>query len=140
MLNYHDAQDALQETFIKAYRKRNQFDIETSLQAWLYRIAYTTSINILRKRKRYKIALPVYHQGEEYMSEPLRNVLLSLSDIERALLYGRVMEKQSYGELSEQLCIKTDTLRKRYERLRKKMESKLSKEFPDYRKEEIKNV
>ncbi len=140
LLNYHDAQDALQETFIKAYQKRDQFDAKTSLKAWLYRIAYTTALNILKKRKRYKIAVPENLKQEEYMGEALRKVLLALSEVERALLYGRVMEKQSYEELSERLGIRPVALRKRYERLKKKLEGKLSKEYPDYVKEEIENV
>lgn len=49
--NHEDADDILQETFIKAYRKIGTFRGESALFTWLYRIAINLSINHLRKRK-----------------------------------------------------------------------------------------
>ena len=51
LCDYHDAQDALQITFIKAYQRRYLFKQNMSLSPWLYKIAYTTCVDILRKRK-----------------------------------------------------------------------------------------
>lgn len=51
LCDYTEAQDAIQMTFIKAYNKRKSFKTGTSLSAWLYRIAYTTCIDLLRKKK-----------------------------------------------------------------------------------------
>ena len=46
-----DAEDVLQETFIKAYKALPKFDGRSSLSTWLYRIATNEALMILRKRK-----------------------------------------------------------------------------------------
>jgi len=46
-----DAEDVLQETFIKAYKALPNFDGRSSLSTWLYRIASNEALMILRKRK-----------------------------------------------------------------------------------------
>jgi len=50
--NPSDAQDLVQETFVKAYAAFNQFQQGTNLKAWLYRILTNTFINTYRKKQR----------------------------------------------------------------------------------------
>ncbi len=56
--NAEDAEDILQETFIKAYRSLDKFDIQNgqSFSPWLYRIGINCSIDYLRRNKRRKEA------------------------------------------------------------------------------------
>ncbi len=49
--DFDDAEDAAQETFIKAIRYLPKFKGNSSLQTWLYRIVVNVSISMLRKRK-----------------------------------------------------------------------------------------
>lgn len=58
LCDYHEAQDAVQTTFIKAYDNRSRFRAGSSLSAWLYRLAYTTCIDMLRRRKFQLLTLP----------------------------------------------------------------------------------
>jgi len=51
--NREDAEDLLQEIFIKIYRTMDQFRETSEFSTWIYRIAYTTTISELRKRKVY---------------------------------------------------------------------------------------
>ena len=53
----HDAEDALQETFLRAWRAIAKFEGRSSLRSWLYRIATNTSLNQIEKRP--KRVLPV---------------------------------------------------------------------------------
>ena len=53
----HDAEDALQETFLRAWRAIGKFEGRSSLRSWLYRIATNTSLNQIEKRP--KRVLPV---------------------------------------------------------------------------------
>jgi RNA polymerase sigma-70 factor (ECF subfamily) len=70
--NSQDAEDVLQETFIKAYRHLPNFDGRSSLSTWLYRIATNEALMMLRRRKHVYISIdePV-EQADEYQ-EPLQ--------------------------------------------------------------------
>jgi RNA polymerase sigma-70 factor (ECF subfamily) len=50
--NVADAEDVTQEVFIEVYRSISKFRGDSKLSTWLYRIATTRSIDVLRKRKR----------------------------------------------------------------------------------------
>ncbi|WP_181397096.1 sigma-70 family RNA polymerase sigma factor [Cryobacterium arcticum] len=50
--NPSDAQDLVQETFVKAFASFKQFEQGTNLKAWLYRILTNTFINTYRKKQR----------------------------------------------------------------------------------------
>ena len=50
--NPADAEDVVQETYLKAYRAYNTFKEGTNLKAWLYRILTNTYINRYRKQQR----------------------------------------------------------------------------------------
>ena len=47
-----DAEDAAQEVFVKVHRGIDGFREEADLDTWIYRVAVTTSLDVLRKRKR----------------------------------------------------------------------------------------
>jgi RNA polymerase sigma-70 factor (ECF subfamily) len=134
-----EAKDVLQETFIKAYEKRRHYQPGTSLNAWLYRIAYTTAISAVRRRRLrfrlWKASKDISPAQENYISEPLYSLLSSLSVADRALLYGRVLDERSYQELSHILNASESTLRKRFERLRSRL-AKEAKHRETYAKEE----
>ena len=55
----HDAEDALQEALLRAWRALPRFEGRSSLRAWLYRIATNTSLDVIEKRP--KRVLPVDH-------------------------------------------------------------------------------
>ena len=50
--NPADAEDVVQETYLKAYRAYDSFEVGTNLKAWLYRILTNTYINRYRKKQR----------------------------------------------------------------------------------------
>lgn len=57
LFGYDDAQDAIQEVFIKAYRNIKSFDTSRRFSPWLYRIAHNEFINIIKKKGREPISL-----------------------------------------------------------------------------------
>lgn len=141
LCDYHEAQDALQITFIKAHQRRSTFNENMSLSPWLYRIAYTTCIDILRKRKK-TIELNEYQAEitERRIPEDILSALLSLSMLDRAIVYGRVMEDLSYDELAKIHGKSPAALRKRYERARKKLAEQLKDEYPYYAQKRTETV
>src|SRR5438128_10120710 len=50
--NEQDAEDLVQETFLRAYKQLNRFQSRAGLGTWLYRIAANCSLDLLRRRKR----------------------------------------------------------------------------------------
>ena len=50
--NSADAEDLVQETYLKAYRAYDRFEAGTNLKAWMYRILTNTYINAYRKKQR----------------------------------------------------------------------------------------
>ncbi|WP_214403863.1 RNA polymerase subunit sigma-70 [Pseudonocardia lacus] len=50
LANYEDAQDLTQETFLRAWNKRETFDGRAALRTWLYRIATNACLDFLEKR------------------------------------------------------------------------------------------
>src|SRR5437667_9382800 len=53
----HDAEDALQEALLRAWRGLSRFEGRSSLRSWLYTIATNTSLNVIEKRP--KRVLPI---------------------------------------------------------------------------------
>jgi len=79
--NPADAEDLVQETFLKAYRAYHTFEAGTNLKAWLYRILTNTYINKYRRASR-------------------RPTEVDLGDVEDLYLYRRIGSEQS-GEASQ---------------------------------------
>lgn len=132
LCDYHEAEDVVQEVFISAYQNRKTFDGE-NLSAWLYKITYNRCLNQLKKRK------PIYLiktkdeaitiSDEKSLSDETLHALLRLKPKDRAIIYGRIMEEQSYDALSIILGRSPTALRKQYERAKKKLASYLTDEY-----------
>lgn len=64
--NEQDAEDLVQETFLRAYRQIGKFDGRASFSTWLYRIAANCSLDFIRSRQRRREQqTPVDEQGQE---------------------------------------------------------------------------
>jgi RNA polymerase sigma-70 factor, ECF subfamily len=73
----HDAEDALQETLLRAWRGLDRFEGRSSLRSWLYRIATNTSLNLIERRP--KRVLPIdYGPAAEPHELPGRPVIESV--------------------------------------------------------------
>ena len=69
-----DAEDILQETFIKAFRHIKNFDGRSSLSTWLYRIATNEALMLIRKRKNLPVSLDEPSETETQIEEPVQIV------------------------------------------------------------------
>jgi len=52
--NEQDAEDVVQETFLRAFRRFGGFDSRASVSSWLHKIASNYAIDLLRRRKRWR--------------------------------------------------------------------------------------
>jgi RNA polymerase sigma-70 factor, ECF subfamily len=121
--NEEDAEDVVQETFLKAYRELDRYESRCSFSTWLYRIASNCSLDLIRKRKirEHKrerspdpdrdilLSVPAANPGPEralfssQISESVRTALEQLSSQERAAFVLRHFEGLSIDEIGEAL-------------------------------------
>jgi RNA polymerase sigma-70 factor (ECF subfamily) len=69
MGSVQDAEDMVQETFLRAWRRRETFEGRASLRAWLYKIATNACLDALEKRS--KRVIPFTRQGVSTLEEPI---------------------------------------------------------------------
>ena len=70
--NPQDAEDVLQETFIKAFRNLERFDGRANVSTWLYRIATNEALMLLRKKRPESISVETPWEGDDEEQEPLQ--------------------------------------------------------------------
>lgn len=132
LCDYHEAEDIVQDVFVAACRGQARFDGE-NVSAWLYKIAYNKSIDCMRRRKTVSFQelceeIPAAEQKYDEGYRPaVIGALRRLTDEERAILLGRIMESLGYAELAKRLHLSEPALRKRYERAKKKLADYLRK-------------
>jgi RNA polymerase sigma-70 factor (ECF subfamily) len=146
--NPADAEDVVQETYLKAYRAYNTFKAGTNLKAWLYRILTNTYINRYRKAQRRPSEvelgelqdLYLYRRlGEEsgasvsaeevvldrFVDKDVKQALESLAEHFRMPVLLADVEGFSYKEIAEMLDIPIGTVMSRLHRGRKALQKKL---------------
>jgi RNA polymerase sigma-70 factor (ECF subfamily) len=116
--NEEDAEDAVQETFLRAYRKLDGFESRANFGTWLYRVTANSSIDVLRRRKRtLDRTVPLPEEGSSVgvapsqertvhgrqVRERVESALSCLSDLERSAFVLRHFEEMSLAEVSDSL-------------------------------------
>ena len=107
MLNdSQDAEDVLQETFIKAYRGLSKFDGRSSISTWLYRIAMNEALMMLRKRKYPTVSIDESLDDGEETHAPLQIIdWRSLPEEELLTAESRSYLNQAVNSLSVNLRV-----------------------------------
>jgi RNA polymerase sigma-70 factor (ECF subfamily) len=98
--NESDAEDVVQDSFLRAYRQLGHFDERASFGSWVYRIAVNCSLDLVRARKRRsELAQPAGDDREDVMAA------LPSSDPapDRLALSGELRQRvtQAMGRLSQ---------------------------------------
>ena len=87
--NKQDAEDILQETFIKAYQNLNDFNLSFKFSNWIFRITHNATISAFRKKK-------IYSRAVSWEEKDLDSILQSTLDVENTniqkLSYEHVLE------------------------------------------------
>jgi RNA polymerase sigma-70 factor (ECF subfamily) len=133
----HIAEDAAQETFIRAWLHLSSYRPQTSLRSWLYCIAVNAATDILRKEKHIlpnaldELQLKDPQPGPELVFSQeektalVQKAVLSLPDASRAVLVLREYEEMSYHEIADALDIPMGTVMSRLNYARKLLKEKL---------------
>jgi RNA polymerase sigma-70 factor (ECF subfamily) len=104
--NPQDAEDILQETFIKAYKHIHKFDGRSSVSTWLYRIATNEALMVLRKKRPDTVSFDMPSMHDTEPQEPLQIVdWCCLPEEEYLTAEGRLRLDQAAERLPESLRI-----------------------------------
>ncbi|HRF37372.1 MAG: RNA polymerase sigma factor [Saprospiraceae bacterium] len=136
-LSEEEAQDVLQEAFIKIWRHLNAFDPQLRLSSWMYRIVHNEAVSALRKKTSFgkdqqlvideslqsRLAAEWpdlgYNDEIEDREHAIRTALSELALPHREVLVLRFMEDMSYEEISDVLKIPEGTVATRLNRAKK---------------------
>jgi len=135
-----DAEDVVQETFLKAYRQLGRFESRANFSTWLHRIAVNCSIDLMRARPHREAghdaadldqlgnddetrrqASPERLMLSTEVQDRVAGAMSSLSMMERAAFALRHFEGQSIEEISRALGLKTNATKHSIFRAVKKM-------------------
>lgn len=133
--NRDDAEDLVEEAFIKAYRAISRFDLDRSFYAWICRIAVNNAINYIKKERRgqvqsigmveYRLIAekgnPVKMTREKILKERINAAIAKLPEEYRMILVLRVDDEYSYEEIGNMLKIPKGTVMSRLARARQKL-------------------
>ena len=138
VLNHDDADDVLQNTFIKVYRNIDGFKGESKLYSWMYRIATNEALTFL-KQKSKKLGVStqewqetlvdtlqsdVYFEGEEIQLK-LQKALASLPEKQKLVFNMKYFQEMKYEQISDILGTSVGALKASYHLAVKKIESYL---------------
>lgn len=151
--NQQDAEDVLQETFMKAYRHLNGFDGRSRLSTWLFRIATNEALMILRRQRPNVFSIDEPVEAEDGDQEPVQIVdwcclpereLMSketrknldgaierLPHTLRVVFLLRDIENQSTAETAEVLGLSETAVKTRLSRARMRLREDLSMYFSE---------
>lgn len=140
--NAHDAEDAAQDVFVKAYQNLHKFQPKASLYTWFYRIAVNTCIDYKRKTIFSSLFTSFGTPGEGEVREidppstepsperlyesvqieqALQKSLLQISPKLRAAIVLREVEGLAYEEISAILDVSIGTVKSRISRAREEL-------------------
>ena len=139
VISHDDADDVLQNTFIKVYRNINNFKAESKLYSWMYRIATNESITFINKRAKqnnvdvseiqYKLVesleADVYFDGDE-MQLQLQKAIAILPQKQQLVFNMKYFDNMKYKDMSEVLETSVGALKASYHHAVKKIENFLT--------------
>ncbi len=139
VLSHDDANDILQDVFIKAWTNIDNFRGESKLTTWLYRIAINESITFLnKKRNQNNISVDDEDsfllntlEGDEYFDgdeaqKLLQQAILTLPEKQRLVFQMKYFDEMKYEEMSDILGTSVGALKASYHHAVKKIENFLT--------------
>ena len=134
--NPSDAEDAAQETFIKAYQSLSKLRDERSFPAWLARIAMHTSSDWIKANRRHQeVAIEQSHHLASHDAHQLaqtqldiQDALNQLSEEQRVVIVLRMVHGMDYEEMAKNLDIPIGTVRSRLHHARLRLRELLGEE------------
>lgn len=131
VLSHDDANDLLQNTFIKAWTNLDAFRGDSKISTWLYRIAINGSLNFVQKQKNHFsldedssvvdfLMSDEFFDGDELQAQ-LQEVIARLPEKQRLVFQMKYFQDMKYEEISEILGTSVGALKATYHHAVKKI-------------------
>lgn len=140
VLMHDDADDVLQNTFIKVFRSIDKFRGDSALYTWMFRIATNESLSFLKasaKKKNTSLEDVQEERVRNLRSDPffdgdalelkLQEAIIKLPERQQMVFRMKYIQELKYEEMSEILSTSVGSLKASYHHARKKIESSILK-------------
>ena len=123
--NAHDAEDLVQETFLRAYRGFDRFEAGTNIRAWLFTILHRVRTDSFRRAGRSPKTVEMIAEGPSVPppqdalaggAEDIERALAALPEVFRMAVILRDVEDLSYDEIARVLDVPVGTVMSRIHR------------------------
>jgi RNA polymerase sigma factor (sigma-70 family) len=145
--NREDAEDMLQEGFIKVFSQIHTFENRGALEGWIRRIIVHTCINNLKKNKRFNESVDLIHANSiQVREETIPSIIQAKEVVEcirllpigyRTVLNLYAIEGFSHKEIASMLDIEESTSRSQYTRSKAMLEDILVRKHILYKPKEV---
>ena len=136
LISREEAEDIVQEAFLRVYQHRDSFDFKHCFSTWLYTIALNLARNELRKNKKYKFVDIFDMQNKEVetavdakipsnLGPALDAAIASLPDKYKTAFILRDIDEMPYEEVARVLSVPLGTVKSRVNRARSILREKL---------------
>ncbi len=134
--NAHDAEDLVQETFLRAYRALDRFESGSNARAWLHTILQRVRTDAFRRKQRRPDTVELLGEGPEVAPpqdalasgrEDLERALAALPDVFRTAVVLRDVQELSYAEIAATLGVPVGTVMSRIHRGRSLLREALTR-------------
>lgn len=138
VISHDDANDVLQNTFIKVWTSIDNFRGDSKLSTWLYRIAVNEAITFLNKQRIQNVSIDDTDsflisrlEGDEYFDGDeaqlkLQKAVLRLPEKQRIVFNMKYFDEMKYEDISDILDTSVGALKASYHHAVKKIEEYLS--------------
>lgn len=133
--NHDEAEDILQEAFIKAYYKINQYDFQATFGAWLKKIVVNQALDYLRKESKWKMdeladndmteESEIDWEGIEMKVDIVKKAILNLPTGFRTVASLFLIEGYEHKEIATILSISENTSKSQFHRAKRKIKEYL---------------
>ncbi len=124
VLTHDDANDVLQNAFLKAWSNLNDFQNKSKISTWLYRIAINEALDFVRREKNKvsadedisvanRLMADDYFDGDEAQAL-LQEAIAQLPDVQRTVFTLRYYDDMKYSEMSKVLNTSEGALKASY--------------------------
>lgn len=140
VFDHHDADDIVQEAFIKIWKKKQQLKEADKLKSWVFKIVSNEALQTLRQRKRKSFLFPGASSGEEQEKQAIAahpyfsgdeiqkrfyEAMTVLSGQQRNVFTMKYFEEMKYEEISDVTGLAVGTLKATYHQSVKKIRKEL---------------